>query len=135
MAFGQVEREGFLSYLSSTARPEDFVVVKVDIDTPAKAGLGAASPDVSLEKSIVNALATSPYAALVDEVYFEYHFNFGTYAGHSPWGDPECALPGVPCWWDNRANASSKYFADTVDDALALMRKLREAGIRSHFWV
>ena len=47
------------------ASPEDFVVVKVDIDTPAA------------ELTIMEAIADRPeIAALVDEIFFEYHFYF-----------------------------------------------------------
>ena len=109
---------------------EQFVVIKVDIDTAL------------LEKKIVSALATSPFASLVDEVYFENHFLFG--GGHSPWGDPPWCENGkaapskaanIACWWGDRAKARAHGFYDTVDDALALMQSLRHAGVRSHFWV
>ena len=101
----------FLNLLNLTATPEDFVVVKVDIDTP------------SLEKKIVQTIARTPaLASLVDELYFEYHFHFG--GGHGPWGATQ------------RTNQSGyNYMPDSVDDALALMRELRMAGVRSHFWI
>ena len=103
-------RSSMLSVLRETARPEDFVVVKVDIDTP------------SVEKTIVEAMTTPPLSSLVDELFFEYHFHFGTSRG--PWGKTQ------------RRNASAPgYVEDSVDDALRLMRRLRDAGIRSHFWV
>ena len=54
----------FLGVLAA-AKPDDFVAVKVDIDTPAA------------ELAIVQALAEDPQlASLVDELYFEYHFYF-----------------------------------------------------------
>ena len=83
------------------ASPEDFVVVKVDIDTSA------------IELALVEAIAERPeVAALVDELYFEYHFyydgmNFG-------WG---------------------KAVSGDVDTAMGLMHRLRALGIRSHFWI
>ena len=86
------------------ASPEDFVVVKVDIDTPAA------------ELTIMEAIADRPeIAALVDELFFEYHFYFD---GHDfGWGPQDAAA-----------------LAD-VDDALLLMRRLRQQGIRAHFWI
>ena len=56
---------GFLAVLRSTARPHDFVALKVDIDN---------SP---IELSIVERIADDPsLAILVDELFFEYHFKF-----------------------------------------------------------
>lgn len=96
------------------ASPEDFVVVKVDIDTPAA------------ELTIMEAIADRPeIAALVDELFFEYHFDFD----------------GLDFGWHiRRPGARRRFRYDTVsnasvDDALGLMRRLREAGVRSHFWV
>ena len=68
------------------------------------------------EMQVVHALAKVPeLAVLVDELFFEAHFYFdGIEFG---WGDLGA---------DRR---------NTVDDALALMRRLRERGIRSHFWI
>jgi hypothetical protein len=103
----------FLRTLELTARPQDFVVVKVDIDTP------------DLEKMIVSTIVSTPrLAALVDELYFEYHFHFGADA-RGPWGFTQNT---------NKSDTES-YKPDTVDDALGLMRRLREVGIRSHFWI
>lgn len=104
-------RASVLEVLRETARPEDFVVVKVDID------------ESELEKKIVNAIATDPaLSELVDELFFEYHYHFGTNRG--PWG------------FTQQTNASDdQYTPDTVNDALNLMRRLRDVGIRSHFWV
>ena len=101
-----------LRTIHATARPEDFVVVKVDID---------GSGPVELE--IVKAIADNPdISRLVDEVYFEYHF----YSADVSFG-----------WRMQRTNASERatYTNDTVDDALALMQRLRARGVRSHFWV
>ncbi|EOD14380.1 hypothetical protein EMIHUDRAFT_356628, partial [Emiliania huxleyi CCMP1516] len=48
---------------------------------------------------------------LIDEVFFEYHFKVRPEFG-----------------WGNRMNA-------TVNDALRLMQRLREKGVRAHFWI
>ena len=52
--------------------------------------------------------------ALVDELWFEYHFQFDR---------------GVEFGWKN------SHFNRTVDDALRLMSTLRSRGVRAHFWV
>jgi hypothetical protein len=55
----------FLRTLKLVATPDDWVVVKLDIDTPA------------VEQTIVAVLAELPaIAALVDEFFFEYHFHW-----------------------------------------------------------
>mmetsp|Transcript_35244 Transcript_35244/g.82194 ORF Transcript_35244/g.82194 Transcript_35244/m.82194 type:complete len:388 (+) Transcript_35244:29-1192(+) len=96
------EKGSFLRLLMESAKPSDFVVVKVDIDHGP-------------ELEIVEALAERPeLAQLVDELYFEYHFDFPElYPG---WGPPP---------WNHR----------TVNTALDLLHRLRLAGIRSHFWI
>ena len=92
--------------LNLTAKPEDFVALKVDIEGQV------GGPELA----IVNAIAhNAQLARLVDEIFFEYHFwfdsiNFG-------WGKIDRAKMG------------------TVDDAMLLMHKLRQRGIRSHFWI
>lgn len=59
------EQESVTGLLELSAKPEDFVVVKVDIDNTA------------IELSIVRAiLASEALLARVDEIYFEYHFTF-----------------------------------------------------------
>ena len=85
------------------ASKEDFVVVKVDMDTSAS------------DLTIVEAIAERPeIAALIDELYFEYHFY---YDGHNfGWGDAD-AVKG------------------DVDTAMGLMHRLRALGVRSHFWI
>ena len=98
------------------ASPEDFVVVKVDIDTPAA------------ELTIMEAIADRPeIAALVDEIFFEYHFWFDGMVGPG-WLIRRPGARGRRRRFEIETNA-------TVDDALALMRRLRERGVRSHFWV
>jgi len=97
----------FSTNLLAAATPADFVAVKVDIDYPP------------LEAKIVQGIRDRPeLTALVDELYFEYHFqwnhnNFG-------WGS------GV---------GQPNFTNDTVDDALSLMSALRHKGVRAHFWI
>ena len=90
----------FLQMLKAEVTHDDFVVVKLDIDTPA------------IEHTIIGALTQRPdLASLIDELFFEYHFYFD----------------GLDFGWGG-VNGD-------VDTALATMHRLRELGIRAHFWV
>ena len=91
----------FLAILQAVAKPDDFVAVKIDIDTP------------EVELTIVQAIAEKPFlAALIDELYFEYHFYYD----------------GLDFGWKTETKGD-------VDSALGLMRRLRDLGIRAHFWI
>ena len=93
------------------ASPEDFVVVKVDIDTPAA------------ELTIMEAIADRPeIAALVDEIFFEYHLRVD-----------DASPAGAKCDAGFAQDAEGR--CDTPADALELMTRLRRLGIRSHFWI
>ena len=89
------------------ATPADFVAIKVDIDH---------GPEIEIVRSIAR---TPALASLVDELFFEYHFDFDKVA--TGWGDPT-----DPSFVGGQHN---------VDDALRLMHDLRRVGIRSHFWI
>ena len=67
------------------------------------------------ERQIATALAEIPeLTALVDDFYFEWHYHFdGRDFG---WGQVDARM-------------------NKVDDALALMQKLRRRGVRAHWWV
>ena len=70
----QWKQESFLEFLKASARPDDFVVLKVDIDNS------------EIELSIVHAIVGSEeLSQLVDELYFEYHFRFDM--ENFGWGD------------------------------------------------
>lgn len=91
----------FLQMLKAEVTHDDFVVVKLDIDTPA------------IEHTIIGALTQRPdLASLIDELFFEYHFYFD----------------GLNFGWGEGVEGD-------VDTALATMHRLRELGIRAHFWV
>lgn len=67
------------------------------------------------ELNIVESIAHIPeLSELVDELYFEYHFRFWEMAKY--WGGGN---------WGGK----------TVDTAMNLMLRLRQAGIRAHFWI
>ena len=106
-------RHNPLSAVAELVRPDDFAVVKVDFDSP------------TLEAALVEQMLAPEISALVDELYFEYHFHFGADA-RGPWGETQNK---------NKSSTDPPYLPDDVDDALGLMRRLREAGIRSHFWI
>jgi hypothetical protein len=100
--------DSFLALLNETARPSDFVAIKVDIEGQA------GGPELP----IVRAIAEQPELnRLVDEIFFEYHYYFD----------------GIDFGWG--ANKKAMKEGNNVDAALALMHKLRLAGIRSHFWI
>lgn len=111
------ENVSFLKKLKATAKPEDFVALKVDID---------GGPELAIVEAIAD---SAELAALIDEIFFEYHFYFDGLVG--------------PGWLIRRPGVSSgrrrrRFEIETnatVDDALGLMAKLRKRGIRSHFWV
>jgi len=97
----------FSKHLLASASASDFVAVKVDID------------HVPVELPIVRGIARRPeLSALVDEVFFEYHFDFD----------------GLDFGWRSQPGGVN-HVNDTVDDALALMSELRRAGVRSHYWI
>lgn len=102
-----VSLEGFFSALQQEARRDDFVVVKLDIDHPA------------LEMAIVHEIAARKHlSSLIDELLFEYHVNLRMLSKSST------ALAV------QQATGMSN---STVREAVRLMQRLRERGIRSHF--
>ena len=98
---GKPNPASFLQMLAFACKPEDFVVVKLDIDTPAT------------EQTIIAVLAQQPnLAALIDELFFEYHFFFD----------------GLDFGWGDKVDGD-------VDTAIGTMYRLRSLGIRAHFWI
>ena len=92
-----------LGALRANARPEDYVVLKLDIDTPA------------VEEEILDIFLSEDgrkYTDLIDEFFFEYQ---GTIKGNYAYE------------LDNKNT--------TVTEGIRMMQKLREMGIRAHFWV
>ena len=98
-----------LAMIHQVAKPEDFVAMKVDID---------GGPELELVTRVAD--NEGGVADLIDELYFEYHFRFdGLNFG----------------WLTHKGGRNYQKWNHTVDDALALMRRLRRRGIRAHFWV
>lgn len=92
--------------LREEARASDFVVVKVDVDTPG------------VERPLVARLLDEPtLLRLVDEMYYEHHVLNSPMMGHG-WGQDKANLPN-----------------ETLRQSYALFRRLREGGVRAHSWV
>lgn len=116
---------GVLALLREAATPDDFVVLKVDVDHSA------------IEESVVTGIAADPHlASLVDELFFEYHF----------YGEPHVeGRPFNPYWGVHNDTRHGPVPTSTVpaalrtnataDTALHLMHRLRRRGIRAHFWI
>ena len=100
--------DSFLRLLPLAAKESDFVVLKVDID---------GGP----EMEIVQAIAARPELyRLVDEMFFEYHYNYDDFQNFG--------------WGGEKPNGSIEP-GSSVDTAMELMQKLRSRGIRAHFWI
>lgn len=97
-----------LQRIAATARPEDFVVFKLDIDT------------FHLERAFVDEMLTNKLGTnatlLIDEFLFEYHF-----------ATPD--EPELHTFWPRKTRGGS------LRDAVRLMTELRRRGVRSHFWI
>jgi hypothetical protein len=97
-----------LHIIKEIAQPGDFVVFKLDIDTP------------SVELPILRVLLGDPeLLELVDEFFFEYHVLFG---------------PMNESWFQSK-NPSPAPTSDTLADSYTVFRTLREKGVRAHSWV
>ena len=96
-----------LAIIKKIAQPGDFVVLKLDIDSP------------SVELPILLDLLNNPeLLELVDEFFFEYHVSFA---------------PMNPSWY---GSADPKTVTnDTLADSYKVFKALREKGVRAHSWV
>lgn len=95
------------TFVLEIAKAEDFVAVKIDIDTP------------EIEIELVSQLLEDPVLLnLVDELYFEHHVH-GSPMQYQGWGDlrnQNVSHPGV-------------------EDSYKIFKTLRERGVRAHSWV
>ena len=101
-----------LGILKRTALPEDFVVLKLDIDT------------TDVELRILERILNEPELhTLIDELYYE----FPARVKDDFLNDKQsCTLHGTN-QNDNRTV--------TVEEAMKTMGTLRQLGIRAHFWI
>lgn len=94
-----------LTHLAHLASPDDFVVFKLDIDSPL------------IERQLVEQLLADPaMLARVDEFYYE----------HAVTGSPM-----LRTW----LRGSHGKINETLSASYALFTRLRESGIRAHSWV
>ncbi len=96
-----------LTYIQHLTKPEDFVVFKLDIDTPMV--------EIALVKQL---MADSTLQELVDEFYFEHHVSGSPMQWHG-WGDLR--------------NSEAEF--STLSESYELFTFLREHGVRAHSWV
>jgi hypothetical protein len=112
---GRVRRSAALSH-AADGTPTSFLHVLNATATVDDFVVVKVDIDNGPELQVVHAIAKVPeLSALVDELFFEAHFYFD----------------GINFGW-GALGADRRH---TVDEALALMRTLRERGIRSHFWI
>lgn len=104
-----------LDLIKRTCKKSDFVVFKLDIDTP--------SVEIPLVRQL---LVDDDAVALIDEMFFEYHVR-EKYMGPE-WFGP--AYPHDPKnWWGGSSTN------DDLEDAYKLFSQLRARGLRIHSWV
>lgn len=91
--------------LLETYQPEDFVVVKLDIDTP------------SVETPLFQQLLANPQLQkLVDVFYFEHHVQ----------------MDEMQIFWGEHSSGHTK---GSITESLKLFQSLRKAGVAAHYWV
>jgi len=95
------------TYIKNLTKPEDFVVFKLDIDSPL------------VETALVQQLMADPQLLeLVDEFFFEHHVSGSPMQWHG-WGDLQ--------------NSTAEL--STLPESYELFTFLREHGVRAHSWV
>ena len=112
-----VNETNFFEVLKAAAQPDDFVVVKIDIDSVRwKTG------PRDLEDRLMHRLSHDPtFYSLIDEIYFEY--------------DLGLAASPIHVNDDSRWRQNVKGGRGDIRAAMRLMRTLRTHGVRSHFGV
>jgi len=96
-----------LTFIKALTKPEDFVVFKLDIDTP--------EVEVPLVQQLMN---DTELHTLIDEFYFEHHVKGSPMQWHG-WGDLR----------------RSETPLNDIQDSYELFYYLRKKGIRAHSWV
>ena len=118
--------------LRSVATVDDFVVVKLDVDT------------ISVESDLVEQLLeqtqeAGELRALIDEFYYEHHV-IGSPMAHSWQPTFDVFLRERPelkeaAGWRRRRDRKGNEQLATLNDSYAMFTRLRQAGIRAHSWV
>ena len=98
-----------INTIESIAHKEDFVTLKLDIDTS----------DIELP-ILADMLRRPGVASLIDEFFFEFHFR--------------CEI--MTKWWNIPLNETTPIHGFELDrpHVMDVFQKLRYMGIRSHFW-
>lgn len=95
------------TFIKALTKVEDYVVFKLDIDTPAV--------EVALIQQLMD---DAELLALIDEFYFEHH------------------VTGSPMQWHGWGDLRDSYSPlSTVNDSYFVFSFLREKGVRAHAWV
>ena len=98
-----------INFLLDTVQETDFVVLKLDIDTP------------EVENKIVSEILSDPsVSGLIDEFYFEQHY-YCPFMEH--------------CGWGNKMPSELSGLKLDIGNSLQMFRRLRELGIRAHMWI
>lgn len=97
------------TFVRAIAKKEDFVVVKIDIDTP--------KVEIML---VMQLLEDEVLLGLVDEFYFEHHVH-GNPMQFRGWGNLRRKNENVP--------------HPGIEDSYKIFQILREKGVRAHSWV
>ena len=104
---GKDDDDNPFTFIKHMTKPEDFVVLKIDIDTP------------EVEMKLVRQLMDDPHLlTLVDEFYFEHHVSGSPMQWHG-WGDLQ----------------SSAAPFSTLAESYEMFSRLRRQGVRAHSWV
>ncbi|PNW82115.1 hypothetical protein CHLRE_06g274600v5 [Chlamydomonas reinhardtii] len=96
-----------LNMVTRLAQPVDFVSVKLDIDAPN-------IEDAWLKAIRGDGKTPTIYTQLIDELFWEHHFNFS---------------PMMTCCWGGLVDMASHLY-----DSMRWFQQLREMGVRSHYW-
>jgi hypothetical protein len=100
--------DNILNYIRALTTPEDYVMVKIDID------------NLKIERALIDQIISSPdLIGLIDEIFWEHHV-LKSPMQHRGWG---------------RLLHSSPDINTTLADSYKLFSKLRELGMRAHSWI
>uniref|UniRef100_A0A6U0BPL9 Uncharacterized protein n=1 Tax=Ostreococcus sp. 'lucimarinus' TaxID=242159 RepID=A0A6U0BPL9_9CHLO len=95
------------TFIKALTKVEDYVVFKLDIDTPAV--------EVALIQQLMD---DAELLERIDEFYFEHH------------------VTGSPMQWHGWGDLRNSYSPlSTINDSYLVFSFLREKGVRAHAWV
>jgi hypothetical protein len=110
-----------LEYLRSVVRPDDYVVVKIDIDMN------------SVERPLIDQILQShDLSGLIDELFFEHHVQLLPELVPAAGYDRKRCDHLLQDWW---SMAGSMDGAEKLTDSYRLFSQMRRKGILAHAWV